>query len=72
MLKEDYHKKTLAQLAYAPVEYYCVETLANTNTILARQNEFIKENIFNNAPIRRIAFPMISNSAFPGSFAEIQ
>ena len=70
MLKEDYHKKRTSQLAYAPVEYNYMETLAKTFIIPARQNQFILENIFNNAPIRRIAIEMTSNSAFTGSFAE--
>ena len=47
-----------------------METLAKTYIIPARQNQFIQENIFNNAPIRRIATVMISNSAFTGYFAE--
>ena len=47
-----------------------METLAKTFIIPARQNQFIQENIFNNAPIRRIAIAMNSNSAFTGSFAE--
>ena len=38
--------------------------------IPARQNQFIQENLFNNAPIPRIAIAMNSNSAFTGSFAE--
>ena len=38
--------------------------------ISARQNQFIQENIFNNAPIRRIAIAMNSNSAFTGFFAQ--
>ena len=70
MLKDDYHKTRMSQLAYAPVEYNYMETLAKTFIIPARQNQFIQENIFNNAPIRRIAIAMISNSAFIGSFAE--
>ena len=70
MLKEDYHKERMSQLAYAPVEYNYMETLAKTVIIPARQNQFIQENIFNNAPIRRIAIAMNSNSAFTGSFAE--
>ena len=70
MLKEDYRKKRMSQLAYAPVEYYYMETLANTFITPARQNQFIQENIFNNAPIRRIAIAMNSNPAFTGSFAE--
>ena len=70
MLKEDYHKKRMSQLAYAPFEYNYMETLAKTFIIPARQNQFIQENIFNNAPIRRIAIAINSNSAFTGSFAE--
>ena len=60
----------MSQLAYAPVEYNYMETLAKTFVIPARQNQFIKENIFNNAPTRRIAFAMNSNSAVTGFFAE--
>ena len=70
MLKEDYHKKRMSQLSNAPVEYNSMETLAKTFVIPARQNQFIQENIFKNAPIRRIAIAMNSNSAFTGSFAE--
>ena len=69
MLKKDYHEKKMSQLAYAPVEYSYMETLAKTFILPARQNQFIQENIFNNAPIRRIAIAMNSNSAFTGSFA---
>ena len=61
----------MSQLAYAPVEYNHMETSAETKIIPARQNQFIQENIFNNAPKRRIAIAMNSNSAFTGSFAEI-
>ena len=60
----------MSQVAYAPVEYNYMETLAKTYIIPARQNQFIQENIFNNAPIRRIAIAMNSNSAFTGPFAE--
>ena len=70
MLKEDCHKKRMSQLACAPVEYNYMETLAKTFIIPARRNQFIQENIFNNAPIRRIAIAMNSNSAFTGSLAE--
>ena len=45
-------------------------TLAKTYIIPARQNQFIQEKISNNAPIRRIAIAMNSNSALTGSFAE--
>ena len=69
-LKDDYHKKRMDMLAYAPVEYNYLETLAKTFIIPARQNQSIQENIFNNAPIRRIAIAMNTISAFTGSFTE--
>ena len=64
-LKDDYHKKQLDMLAYTPVEFNCLKTLAKTFIIPARQNQFIQENLFNNAPIRRIAIAMNTNSATP-------
>ena len=70
MLKEDYQKKRMSQLAYAPVEYNYMETLAKTFIVPARRNHFIQEKIFNNEPIRRKTIAMNSNSAFTGSFAE--
>ena len=57
-------------LAYTPVEFNYLETLAKTFIIHARQNQFIQENIFNNAPVRRIALAMNTNSAFTGSYTE--
>ena len=57
-------------LAYTPVEFNYLETLAKTFIIHARQNQFIQENIFNNAPVRRIAIAMNTNSAFTGSYTE--
>ena len=69
-LKDDYHKKRMDMLAYAPVEYSYLETLAKTFILPARQNQFFQENIFNNAPIRRGAIAMNTNSAFTGSYTE--
>ena len=69
-LKDDYHKKRMDMLAYAPVDCNYLETLAKTFIIPARQNQFIQENIFNNNPFRRIAIAMNTNSAFTGSFTE--
>ena len=69
-LKDDHHKKRMDMLAYAPIEYNYLETLAKTFIIPARQNQFFHENIFNNAPIRRVAIAMNTNSAFTGSFTE--
>ena len=57
-------------LAYTPVEFNCLETVAKTFIIPARENEFIQENIFNKAPVRRIAIAMNTNSAFTGSYTE--
>ena len=57
-------------LAYTPVEFYFLETIASTFIIPARQKQFKQENIFNNAPVRRIAIAMNTNSAFTGSHTE--
>ena len=51
-IKDDYHKKRMCMLAYAPVEYNYLETLAKTFINPARQNQFIQENIFNKAAVR--------------------
>ena len=47
-----------------------METIARAFIIPSRQNQFIQENIFNNAPIRRLAVAMNTNSAVAGSFHE--
>ena len=47
-----------------------METIARTFIIPSRQNQFIQENVFNNAPIRRIAVAMNTNLAVAGSFHE--
>ena len=49
----------------------CSLTIARTFIIPSRQNQFIQENVFNDAPIRRIAEAMNTNSAAAGSFREI-
>ena len=69
-LKDDYHKKRMDMLAYTPVEFNYLETLAKTFIIPARQNQFFRANIFNNAPVRWIAIAMNTNSAFTGSYTE--
>ena len=69
-LKDDYHKKQMDMLAYIPVEFNYLETLAKTFIIPVRQNQFVQENVFNNAPVRRIAIAMNTNSAFTGSHTE--
>ena len=67
-LQDDYHKKRMDMLAYTRVEFSFLETLAKTFILPARQKQFIQENIFNNAPVRRIAIAMKTNSAFTGSY----
>ena len=58
-------------LAYAPVEYNYLESLAKTFIITARQKPIhSRKHFFNNALIRRIAIAMNTNSAFTGSFTE--
>ena len=69
-LKDDYHRQRMDMLAYTPVEFNYLETLAKTIIIPVRQNQFIQENFFNNAPVRRIAIAMNTNSAFTGSYTE--
>ena len=67
---DDYHRNRMNLLAYAHVEYNYSESLSKTFIIPVRQKQFIQENIFNNAPIRRVAIAMNTNSAFTGSFTE--
>ena len=43
MLKEDYHKKRMSQLPWAPVDYNYMVTLAKTFIIPSRQNQFVHE-----------------------------
>ena len=55
-------------LAYGPVEYIYLKTLAQTFIIPARQNHFSQESFFNNARIRGLAIAMNTNFVFTGSF----
>ena len=68
--KDDYHKKRMDMLAYAPEEANYFKTLTTTFIIPARQNQSIQENFFNNAPIRKVAVAMDTNSAFTGCSTE--
>ena len=69
-LKDDYHKKRMDMLAHTPVEFNYLETLGKTFIIPDRQNQFLQENIFNNAPVDQIAIAMNTNSEFTGSHTE--
>ena len=68
--KDDYHKKPMDILAYTPVEFNYLETLAKAFIIPTGQNQFFQENTFNNALVRRIALARNTNSAFTGSYTE--
>ena len=69
-LKDDYHKIEVDILAYTPVEFNYLEIFAKIFIILARQNQFVRENNINNVPVRRIAIAMNTKSAFTESYTE--
>ena len=69
VLKNYYHLK-MGMLLCTPMKLIYLETPAKTFVIPARQKKFIQENYFNNAPIRRTAFAMNTNSAFKGPYTE--
>ena len=69
--KDVYHKKRIKMLAVTLVEFNYKENLAKIFIIPASHVQFIQENIFDNATVRRIAVAMNTNSAFTGSYNEI-
>ena len=69
-IKDDYHRKRKDMLAYIPVEFNCLETLAKTFIIAARQNHFIHQNVDNIAPFRQNPITRKKKSAFTGFYAE--
>ena len=66
-LKDDKQKKRVDMLAYTPVEFKYLETLAMTFIIPASRDQFIHENIVNKAPVRCIAVAMNKTSTFTRS-----
>ena len=54
-------------LQLRPAQYNFSELLAKTFVIPNEQNQYNHENIFNNAPIRRLAIAMNTNTGFTGS-----
>ena len=68
--KHDYHKKRMGVLAWTPVEFNYLETLAETFIIPGRQIQFVLENFFNDAPVRGIAHAKNTNSSFTKSYTE--
>ena len=70
VVNEVYHQTIKYQLTHQPACYNFMETIARTFIIPSGQNQFIQENVFNNAPIRGVAIAMNTNSAFTGHFQE--
>ena len=70
LVAEPNHQNLQWNLEKEPAHYNYMETIARTFIIPSRQNQFIQENVFNNAPIRMIAVAMDTNSAVAGSFHE--
>ena len=60
------HRFLQWNLEREPAHYNYMEIIARTFIIPSRQNQFIQENVFNNAPIRRIAVAMNTNLAVAG------
>ena len=67
---EPNHQNLQWNLETEPAHYNYMETFTRTFIIPSRQNQFIQENVFNNAPIRRLAVAMNTNSAVARSFHE--
>ena len=67
---EVYHQTIKYLLTHQAAGYNFMEINPRTFIIPSGQNQFIQENVFNNAPIRRISIAMNTNSAFTGHFQE--
>ena len=63
-----YHQTIKYKLTHQPACDNFMETIARKFIIPSEQKQFIQENLFSNAPIRRIAIAMNTNSAFAGYF----
>ena len=57
-LSEDYCKKRMDMFAYRSVEYNYLEFPGKTSS---QRTQLFQENIFNNAPVRRIAIALKTN-----------
>ena len=67
---EPNHQYLQCNLEREPAQNKHTETIARTSIISSRQNQFMQEKKFNNAPLRKITVAMNTNSAFAGSFHE--
>ena len=70
VFKDDHHQERLDMLAYTPLAFNYMDILAKIFIFPAKQNQFIQENVFNNAPVCRVAIAMNTNRAFTGSYTE--
>ena len=70
LVTEPNHQYMQWNLEREPAQYNYMETIAKTFNIPSSQNQLKQENIFNNAPIRRVGVVMNTNSAVAGSFHE--
>ena len=70
VVNEVYYHTIKYQLTHQPACYNFRETIPRMFIILSGQNQFIHENVFNSAPIRRVAIAMNTDSAFTGHFQE--
>ena len=70
VVNEVYRQTIKYQLTHQPACYKFMETISRTFIIPSGQNQFVQENVFNNAPIRIIAIAMNTNSSFTGDFQE--
>ena len=69
-LKDDHQKYKKDMFAHTFIEFDFFETLARTFIIPARQIPFNQEENVSNAPVRRNAIAINTNSAFTGSYTE--
>ena len=63
-----YQQTIKYQLTHQTACYNFMETISRSFIFPSVQNQFIQENVFNNAPIRRVAILMNNNSAFTEHF----
>ena len=63
-------EKKVDMLACTPVQYNYLGTLVRTFSIPATQNQFVRENIFNKAPVGPITIAVNKSSAVTGSLIE--
>ena len=70
LVAEPKHQYLQWNLEREPAHYNYIETIARTFFIPSCENQFILEQIFKKAPIRRIAVTLNKNSAIAGSFTE--